>query len=94
MMNMSLETTGKPKITITLPTIAGVCSIVSLVVFCAGWVTGFMTYTRSMGELTNQYEKIGSRMASVEGKVTETQIDVKYIGQSIAELKLAVVPKR
>ena len=93
-MSVSLETNGKPRVSFSLPTIAAFCSILSVLIYCVGFVTGYMAYTRSMSDLKIQNDKIAERLSAVETKVTETQGDVKYIGQSIAELKLAVVPKR
>ena len=94
-MNISMDTDGgKQRVSLSLPTIASVCSILGVVIFCGGFVVGYMAYTRSMTDLLAQNAEFAKRLTSVESKVIETQSDVKYIGQSISELKLAVVPKR
>lgn len=95
-MTISVNTNGngKPRISFTLPTVAAICSIAGVLLWCGGFIMGYMAYTRSMTDLLAQTTSFTNRLTAVEGKVTETQVDVKYIGQSIAELKLAVVPRR
>lgn len=94
-MSVSLDTNqGKPRVSFSLPTVAAICSIGGVVLWFGGFVMGYMAYTRSITDLLAQNAAFTTRLGSVESKIDLTQNDVKYIGQSIAELKLAVVPKR
>lgn len=94
-MSLQVETAnGKSRLSFSLPAITAIASVAGVVLWAVGFVTGYMAYTRNMADLLRQSEAVVTRLSAVETKVTETQADVRYIGQSIAELKLAVGAKR
>lgn len=81
-------------LSVNLPTVAAISSVLGLLVYAIGFVSGYMVYTRSIGDLLAENTNMQKHITSIETRVTEMQGDIKYTRQDIAELKLAVVPRR
>lgn len=97
---------------ISLPALGAVSSILGVVIFCGGWIFGYMTFKadlKSVNEnvvaLVKQTGDLQTRLNGMSQSITDDrqsatnrlatlESDIKYISQGVAELKIAVVPKR
>jgi hypothetical protein len=99
---------GRPSIRLTLPTLGAVSSIVGLVIFIVGWGFGYLTFKADMTAIAQHVAELRSdntvlqervgRLSDVintdSSRLATLEADIRYISQGVAELKLAVVPKR
>ena len=97
---------------ISLPALGVISSMTGVVIFCGGWIFGYMTFKadlRAVNEavalLSVQNVAVRNRLdmttqslnddrQTLTNRLTGLETDVKYISQGVAELKIAVVPKR
>lgn len=95
----------RPSIKINLPTLGALSAIAGVVIFLGGWIAGYLTFKSEMlilnqnlaglqGQMNTLNTGVTSDRQSVMNRLTNLEAEAKYISQGVAELKLAVVPKR
>lgn len=100
------------RLKISLPVLGAISSIMGVIIFCGGWIFGYMTFkadlravNQNIITLTDENRALQTRINTLSQSVvddrgvlgtrlTVLETDVKYITQGVAELKIAVVPKR
>jgi hypothetical protein len=103
--------TVKHSFRMTLPTLGAVSSILSVGIFCTGWIFGYLTFKADMVVVTNNIADLRAENRIVQDRLTvfnqaltddrqnqTTRLvgmerDIKYIGQTVGELRLSRVPK-
>ena len=96
----------------SLPALGAVSSILGVIIFCGGWIFGYMTFKADMRainlnvvSLSEQNNALQTRINTMSQSITDDrqgltnrltalETEVKYISQGVAELKIAIVPKR
>ena len=94
-----------PSIRLSAAGVAAVSSAVTLVVFVIGFITGALTLKDNVSNLRQDYANLQERIdvlsreaaadrGNVSNRLTAIETESKYANQGIAELKLAIIPKR
>jgi hypothetical protein len=96
-MTISQDSEGKQSIKMTLPTLGAVSSILSVIIFCVGWLFGYLTFKADMKVVTDNVIDLRANTRLAEQhreedarRLTNLEADIKYISQGIAEMKLSL----
>lgn len=86
---------------VPLPTLGAVASISGVFIFLFGLISGYLMFKSEMTALTQNIvelkasdQKSQGDLATLRDKVTGMEGDVKYLVQGMAEIKIAIVPRR
>lgn len=96
---------GMQRISFTLPNLGAISSIIGVLVFLAGWISSYMVFSASLKSLSEGNARLQERVNSMSkgqaedrqafrDRLTGLDADIKYMTRDMAEIKLAVVPKR
>lgn len=82
------------KISFNAATISALSAAMGAILYGAGFVSGYLSYSRNMVELLERTTKIEERLHSLDIKAADIQGDVKLVDQKVGQLQLLAVPKR
>ena len=109
---VEVSSNGKRYAKLSLMALGSISSIVSVIIFLAGFIIGFTTFKADINVLTQQLvevradnKELQNRLnvmnqtliddrGTITNRLTNVEVELKYISQGVAELKLANVPKR
>ena len=107
MSNSQIEviSNGKHFFKVSAAYVAAVSSILGIVIFCGGWILGYVTFKSDVENLKEINKSVQTRLDILSGHITEDrqmltnrltglESETKFISQGVAELKIANVPKR
>jgi hypothetical protein len=99
--SLEISSNGKRYARLSLLALGSISSIVTFIVFCAGFIIGYLTFKAEMATVTQQLADVRAdnkamRQTLIEdsARLISLETEAKYISQGIAELKLQNIPKR
>lgn len=96
---------GRSMLRIPLSTLGYISSILSLVVFISGFITGYVSIKAQMDTVNGQLSTLGSRVGAIDtsasadrqsitNRLTGLETETRYIKEGIAEIRLMNIPKK
>jgi hypothetical protein len=80
-------TGGRRPYRINPATIAAIASSLGIVVYVAGFLSGYMLMRQNLTDLQNKVDTMQARMESVLERLSHVEADAHYTAQGIADLK-------